>query len=102
MIGSRIVMYAIRKIKLQMSCVVLSNRISSSCGTVAIPLFRKRGRKKSAIATSAMTATTSHTMTDNPAVNASPFNPTICSVERFVSSSDPAITGNVSERPARK
>lgn len=67
-----------------------------------MPLFRKRGRKKSAMATSATTATTSHTMTDSPALNASPFRPTICSVDRLVSSKEPAITGKVSERPARK
>ena len=54
------------------------------------------------MATSATTATTSHTMTDSPALNASPFRPTICSVDRLVSSKEPAITGKVSERPARK
>ena len=38
----------------------------------------------------------------SPALNASPFRPTICSVDRLVSSKEPAITGKVSERPARK
>ena len=55
-----------------------------------------------AIATMEMTETPSQTMTQNPSVKAAPFSPTICSVDRFVSSSDPAIRGNVSERPARK
>ena len=33
---------------------------------------------------------------------ASPLSPTICSVERLVKSSEPAITGNVRVRPPRK
>ena len=35
-------------------------------------------------------------------MNAAPFKPTSCSVERFVSSSDPAMNTAPSERPARK
>lgn len=37
-----------------------------------------------------------------PSLNADPFNPTICSVERFVNNKDPAITGYVKLLPARK
>ena len=73
--------------------VVRSKRIWRYSGSVAIPLFRKRGRKNIAIATSAITATTSQAITQSPSLNAEPFSPTICSVERFVSSSEPAMNG---------
>ena len=79
-----------------------SKRISRYCGTVATPLLRNRGRKNHAMKTNATTQTTSQTITQSPSVNAAPLSPTICSVDRFVSSSEPAISGNVSERPARK
>ena len=46
-----------------------------------------------AIATSARTAITSHAMTQSPYLNAEPLSPTICSVERLVRSSDPAMNG---------
>ena len=102
MIGSSTTAYAIRKMTLAISCVPVSKRIANSCGSVAIPLFKKRGRKNSANATNAMTAITSQAMTLKPSVKAEPFSPTICSVERLVISMDAAISGNVSVRPARK
>ena len=73
--------------------IVLNMGAVGKLGSVAIPLFRKRGRKNIAIATSAITATTSQAITQSPSLNAEPFSPTICSVERFVSSSEPAING---------
>jgi hypothetical protein len=79
-----------------------SKRISRYSGTVDTPLFRNLGRKNNAMQTSARTATTSHTMTENPYVKAAPFRPTICSVDRFVSNSDPAMSGHVRLLPARK
>ena len=85
-----------------MTWVRWSKRISRYCGTVATPLRRKRGRKNRAMATSARTATTSQTMTQSPSVKAAPLSPTICSVERFVSRREPAMSGKVRERPARK
>ena len=88
--------------KLPIIRVWWSKRISRYSGTVDTPLFKKRGRKNNAIATSASTATTSQTMTEKPYVNAAPLRPTICSVDRLVSSSEPAISGQVNERPARK
>ena len=54
------------------------------------------------MSTSAITATTSQAITHRPSLKAAPLRPTICSVERFVSRSEPAITGNVSDRPPRK
>ena len=86
-------MYAIRKMMLVMIAVVRSKRMCRYSGRVAMPLLRKRGRKNIAIATRAMTATTSHAMTQSPSLNAEPLSPTICSVERFVSSRDPAMNG---------
>ena len=67
-----------------------------------MPAFRNFGRNHSAISISAMTATTSHAITLIPSLNAEPFRPTICSVDKFVSSRDPAMNGNVRLRPARK
>jgi hypothetical protein len=52
--------------------------------------------------TSEIPATTSQHMTDNPSLNESPFKPTSCSVERFVSSSEPAMNTPVKLRPAKK
>ena len=52
--------------------------------------------------TKAATATTSHAITLIPSLNAEPFKPTICSVERFVNNNEPAITGYVKLLPARK
>ena len=91
-----------RKIKVVMVRVPWSKRSSKNCGTVATPLLRKRGRKNNPIKTSAQTAMTSQAITLKPSVNAAPLRPTICSVDRLVSSSDPAINGPVSRRPARK
>ena len=93
MIGSRISIYAIRKMMLVRIAVVRSKRIYRYSGSVAMPLFRKRGRKNIAIATSARTAITSHAMTQSPYLNAEPLSPPICSVERLVRSSDPAMNG---------
>jgi hypothetical protein len=67
-----------------------------------IPPFKNFGRKNRVITIKANTATTSQAMTLNPSLKAAPFKPTICSVDRFVKSKDPAIIGKVSERPPRK
>ena len=67
-----------------------------------IPPFKNLGRKYKAITIKAITATTSQAITLKPSLKAAPFKPTICSVDRFVSSKEPAIIGNVSERPPRK
>lgn len=80
----------------------MSKRFSKSWGTVVMPAFRKRGRKKSAIITSASTATTSQAITLRPSLKAAPFKPTICSVDKFVRSNEPAMIGKVSLRPPRK
>src|SRR5690606_20514774 len=37
-----------------------------------------------------------------PSLKAAPLSPTICSVDRFVRSSEPAMIGNVRLRPPRK
>ena len=66
------------------------------------PIVRHPAVLASAMATIEITDTTSQTMTQNPLMNASPFKPTICSVERLVNSSEPAMSGKVSDRPARK
>ena len=47
-------------------------------------------------------ATTSQAITLSPSLKADPFNPTSCSVERLVNSSDPAITPAPRLRPAKK
>jgi hypothetical protein len=67
-----------------------------------MPDRRNLGRKNRAIRTSAITATTSQAITERPSLKAAPFNPTICSVERLVSSREPAMIGKVRERPPRK
>ena len=77
-------------------------RISRNCGMVAIPDFRYRGRNTNAKMTRDIPATTSQHITDNPSLNESPFKPTSCSVERFVSNSDPAMKTPVKLRPAKK
>ncbi len=66
-------------------------RSARNCGTVAMPLLRYRGRKKSAITTSDSPASTSQAITERPSAKAAPFRPTSCSVERLVSSSEPAM-----------
>ena len=53
---------------LHTSCAREPKRMSSSSGTVVMPLFRNFGRKKSAIITIAMTPTTSHIITARPVV----------------------------------
>ncbi|MEY4006000.1 MAG: hypothetical protein RLZZ221_2096 [Verrucomicrobiota bacterium] len=54
------------------------------------------------MAISAKTGTTSQAMTTAPWIEAAPFRPINCSVERFVSSSAPATWIHGSFRPARK
>src|ERR1043165_3836368 len=46
-----------RKMTLQITCVVWSKRSSRNCGTVEMPLLRNFGRKNSAISTSEITDT---------------------------------------------
>ena len=67
-----------------------------------MPVRRNFGKKKIAINTRAMTATTSQAITLNPFLKADPLSPTICSVERLVKRSEPAMIGKVKLRPPRK
>ena len=50
----------------------------------------------------AIAASVSHAITDKPSVYALPFNPTICSVDKLVSSKEPAITPAVKLLPPKK
>ena len=95
-------MYARRNSTLHASCATPPKRISSSSGTVVMPLLRNFGRKNRAMRTMATTATTSHIITASPVVKPCPLRPTSCSVERLVNRSENAMKGNVSDRPARK
>ena len=44
----------------------------------------------------------SHAIANMPSLNAAPFNPTICSVDKLVSKREPAITTPVRLLPPRK
>ena len=67
-----------------------------------MPAFKNLGKKNKAINTNAITATTSQAITANPSLKAAPFKPTICSVDKLVSKSEPAIIGKVKDRPPKK
>ena len=94
--------YASRKITDVIARVVPSKRCSKNSGTVVMPDRRYRGSTSSAIRTSDAPAKTSHAITHRPSLKASPFSPTSCSVDRFVSISEPAMYPPVSDRPPRK
>lgn len=55
-----------------------------------------------AVTTIAIAAKVSQAITNIPSEKAEPFNPTICSVDKFVSNKDPAITPAVKLLPPRK
>ena len=77
-----------------MDLVVLSNRFSKKAGVVVNPLAKYRGKKIRAVAIMAKAAKASQaTPTRALSPNTSPFKPTSCSVDKFVSNSDPATTG---------
>ena len=54
------------------------------------------------VITMANAAKVSQTITNIPSLNAAPFNPTICSLDKLVNKSDPATTVAVRLRPAKK
>ena len=86
-----------------MDLVVLSNRFSKKAGVVVNPLAKYRGKKIRAVAIMAKAAKASQaTPTRALSPNTSPFKPTSCSVDKFVSNSDPATTGQLSARPPVK
>ena len=86
-----------------MDRVVLSNLFSRKAGVVVNPLAKYRGKKISAVAIIANAASASQaTPTRALSPNTSPFNPTSCSVERFVNKREPATTGQLSARPPVK
>ena len=66
------------------------------------PLFKYRGNKKTAVKTIAIAAKVSQAITKIPSENAAPLSPTICSVDKFVSSKEPAITPAVKLLPPKK
>jgi len=82
--------------------VVSLNRPAKYSGIVVIPFAKYRGKKNTANATNEIPAITSHAITVKPSANAAPLSPTSCSVDRLVSSSDPATKPAVKLRPAKK
>ena len=81
--------------------VPLNVRSEPRQGSEVVP-FKYLGNKNMAVTTMARAARVSHTITDNPFWYAEPFNPTICSVDKFVSNNEPAITPAVKLRPPKK
>ena len=79
-----------------------SYRLARKSGIVTRPILRNRGRKNSAMRTMASAAVVSQAVTAIVWLNASPFRPIKCSVDRFVSMIDPAITQAERLRPPRK
>jgi hypothetical protein len=100
--GSNTTTYPVRKRAEVIVFVVTSNLFAKNCGTVVSPPLRYRGKRKTAVTTMAIAANVSQAITDNPSLYALPLSPTICSVDRFVKRSDPAITPAVRLLPPRK
>lgn len=86
---------------LNQSLVVRSYRRPMSCGIVVMPLRRYFGAAHSASMMQHGAATISNAIALMPTTKVCPFEPTSCSAERLVSSSEPAITRPGSPRPAR-
>ncbi|MNF86929.1 hypothetical protein D3C84_693800 [compost metagenome] len=101
-IGRREITYMPRNKIDVMVRVCLSKRRSRNSGMVEIPSFKYFGRKNIANSTIVMAAITSQAITIKPVRNDSPFRPTRCSVERFISSIEPPIYIPVMDRPPRK
>ena len=86
-----------------MERVVLSNLFSRKAGVVVKPLARYFGRKINAVAIIANAANASHaTPTRALSPKTSPFNPTSCSVDKFVNNREPATMGQLNALPPVK
>src|SRR6056297_667157 len=100
--GSSTTTYPVKKSPEVSVLVVTSNLSARNWGTVVSPPFKYLGNKSTAVTTMAIAAKVSHAITDNPSLYALPLSPTICSVERFVNKSEPAMTPAVRLLPPKK
>ena len=85
-----------------MTRVELSKRVARKSGMVVRPARRYLGTKYRAPRTIANAAVVSQAITAIVWLNASPFSPMRCSVDRLVSIREPAMTQAVRPLPARK